>query len=230
MNLFNKLNWIGNLLLTWWMNFLVEDFCLTYSSSALTRDSLTCVVVLMPWVLLPALLHRSWRVHKSTAFVVWVGHELQPLWMSSRIRRRCSSLCMSQTVSSRCGRLRVFAGAHVTFDSRIFYGVQNRTSCCSLFSHLWHNQQWCSIRTFHGPQSKGKLRECERTESLYRMIKSCNFFQWSYCFPFAIKSGSMTQIESEMWELFLFSLQGSCPPSKEPDWIWTSAPSTRRWD
>lgn len=136
------------------MNFLVEDFCLTYSSSALTRDSLTCVVILMPWVLLSALLHRSWRVHKSTAFVVWVSHELQPLQMSSRIRRCCSSLCMSQTVSSRCGRLRVFARAHVTFDSSIFYGVQNRMSCCSLFSHLWHNQQWCSIRTFHGPQSE----------------------------------------------------------------------------
>lgn len=100
--------------------FSCRGLCLTYSSSPLTRDSLTYVVILMPWALLSALLHRSWRVHKSTAFVVWAGHELQPLQMSSQIRHCCSSLCMSQSVSSRCGRLRVFAGAHVTFDSSIF--------------------------------------------------------------------------------------------------------------
>lgn len=55
-----------------------------------------CALILMP-LFLPAVLHRSWRVSKSTVFVVCVCHELQPLRMSSWIR-----LCGSALHKSSC--------------------------------------------------------------------------------------------------------------------------------
>lgn len=84
-------------------------------SSPLRRNSLTCVLVLMPRVLLSALLHGSRGVRKSTVFVICVRRELQPLQMSSWIRLRCSALYTSQAVSSHCSRLCLCGGAHVTF-------------------------------------------------------------------------------------------------------------------
>lgn len=158
MNLFDKLNWIGNfyqgLLLTWWMNFPAEDFCLTYSSSALDKR-LTDLYA---------------YINALSAFCPLCFTDLEectsqlPLSSESAINYSLSkchpesdavaALCAWVKLSHLVAVVSVSLPEHMWhLTQAFFYGVQNRMSCCSLFSHLWHNQQWYSVRTFHGPQS-----------------------------------------------------------------------------
>lgn len=173
---------------------------LCWASGPLSRGSPTCMLILMPRVLLSALLHRSWRVHKSTVFVIWVCHELQPLQMSSWIRLCCSPLCMSQTVWSHCSCLCLRGRAHVTFWLKCSYGVQNRMSRCSSFSRLRCNHEWSSIRTIYGPQSEGHLEEYLYSHREHVFFSPQNKLRmWSNHFP-----GLYDNIP-------VFSLAGSLP-------------------
>lgn len=140
---------------------------------------------------LSAPLHRSWRVHKSTAFVVLVGHELQPLSTSSPISRCCASFCMSQSVSSRSGCLCVFAGAHVTQDSSIF-------RCLGppfVVSRLRLNQQSRSVRNIR--ISQRNLKEVKMTflcEADWRKIVQSVVF---FVVPVVVKSFSIKLLTQE---------------------------------
>lgn len=69
------------------------------------------------------------------------------------------------SVSSRCGCLCVFAGAHVTFDSSIFFIIivlcagKNRTGRCSSPLSCVFNQLSRSIRNIRISRSEGNLED-----------------------------------------------------------------------